>query len=47
MLADRWRCRPSVADRESAIWVLRQQKVDEVRRVYRALAAREIPDDDE
>jgi hypothetical protein len=36
LYAQRWRCRPSEADEESAIWVMRQALYDSYRRTYDA-----------
>jgi hypothetical protein len=46
VLSERWRCRPSQADQEPAIWVLRQRSADSVRETYRQLAETDLEDDD-
>jgi hypothetical protein len=46
VLAERWRCRPSEADEEPALWVLRQKAADSVRRRYQQLQTLEFDDED-
>lgn len=45
MLARRWRCRPSEADDEPAIWVLRQRLFDQYDATFRTLDARDLDDE--
>jgi hypothetical protein len=45
VLAERWRCRPSEADNEPALWVLRQRSFDQVRQTYQRLQTIDLGDD--
>jgi len=36
LYAEKWRCRPSVADNEPAVWALRQGLLDSYRTTYNA-----------
>jgi hypothetical protein len=47
VLAERWRCRPSEADNEPAVWVLRQRAFDQVKATYRRLAEVNLDDDED
>jgi len=46
LMARRWRCRPSEAEHEPAIWVLRQQLYDHYESYYARLRALDFGDDD-
>lgn len=46
LLAKRWRCRPSEADEEPALWVLRQQLFDSYESYYTRLNSLDFEDDD-